>query len=328
MPNNINYSYTSTDVENAFVEIATQLFDKTRDIDHIGNPTPKALIVAGVQGSGKTYLLENTLLPTKNYSNYVRLYLPEYRKKHPHYEQMAQHGVLHAYEHTEKFAWELSGKIFNYAYSNKYNIIMETALDSIDFAAFPMDAANKGYQFEVHLIGCKKEFAHLSTIKRALDSLSDKLLERFVDISAIESSMANAQSILTAFENACVATVGSQITMYERGFGALKNRIVVCRSYCDEPDMLTPQSITGLDGQEITPAQNSVHIERTPDLNAPCAYNNYAKIVNAPIFTRDERGETLKECHLALSRLSEFAKQIPYTVYNDLYAYVVKYVFR
>lgn len=328
MPTNVNYSYTSTDVENAFTEIEKQLFDKTRDIDQNGNPTPKALIVAGVQGSGKTYLLENTLLINNQYSNYVRLYLPEYRTKHPQYKQMEQHGVLHAYEHTEKFVWELSGKIFQSAYSNDYNIIMETALDSIDFAAFPINAANKGYQFEVHLIGCKKEFAHLSTIKRALDSLKDKVLERFVDISAIESSMANAQSILTAFENACLVAVGSQITMYERGFGSLKDRIVVCRSRCDEPDMLIPQPITGIEGQVITPAQNNVRIERTPTLNAPCAYNNYAKIVNAPIFTRDERGETLKECHLALSRLSEFAKQIPYTVYNDLYAYVVKYVFR
>lgn len=328
MSTRINYSYTPDDLDRAFNEIVDPLFAKTRDIDQSANPTPKALIVAGVQGSGKTYLLENTLLKDPKYSNYVRLYLPEYREKHPQYAEMKDIGVLHAYQHTEQFTWALGAKIFQHAFANKYNLIMETALDSIDFAAFPMAAANNGYQFEVHLIGCKKEFAHLSTLSRALKSLKDKTLERFVDVSAIEASMANAQSILTAFENACLLAPGSEIILYERGFGVLKDRIVVCHSRCDAPDQLTPLAITTQDGQVISPAENPVRIERTPTLNAPCSYNNYAKIVNAPIFTRDERGETLKECHLALAHAAEFAKQIPYTVYNDLYAYVVKYVYR
>ncbi|MEB0078131.1 zeta toxin family protein [Pseudomonas sp. CCI3.2] len=328
MTSRVNYSYTPDDVDRAFNEIAEQLFDKTRDIDQSTNPTPKALIVAGVQGSGKTYLLENTLLKDPKYSNYVRLYLPEYRKKHPQYADMEGIGVLHAYQHTEQFTWALGAKIFQYAFANKYNFIMETALDSIDFAAFPMTAANDGYQFEVHLIGCKKEFAYLSTISRALKSLKDKALERFVDLSAIEASMANAQSILTAFESACLLVPGSEIIMYERGFGVLKDRTVVCHSRCDAPEQLTPQPINTRDGQVISPAENTVRIERTPILNVPCTYNNYATIVNAQIFTRDERGETLKECHLALSQVAEFAKHIPYAVYSDLYAYIVKYVFR
>ena len=94
------------------------------------------LVVAGLQGSGKTYLLEKNLLPSKRYDNYVRLYLPEYRKKHPQYAEMIKLGVLHAYEHTEAFVREVSAKIFTQAFTGKYNIIMECAFDSIDFAAF------------------------------------------------------------------------------------------------------------------------------------------------------------------------------------------------
>jgi hypothetical protein len=322
------YSYTAADVDKAYEEIAQTLFNTSRDIATDGNPAPKALVIAGVQGSGKTYLLENTLLKSGRYANYVRLYLPEYREKHPQYAQMAKQGPLHAYEHTEQFLWELGGKIFAHAYTNKFNFIMETALDSIEFADFPVNAANQGYQFEIHLIGCKKEFAHLSTIKRALKSLEAGTLERFVDMSSIEASMANAQSILTAFENACLLVPGSQITMYERGFGVLKNRRVVCHSRCEAIMTLIPQSITHPDGSILIPEFNQVRIERTSELNKPCSYGNYASIVNAPIFTREERGETLKESHLALALLAPYEQQIPYSVYNDLYAYVVKYVFR
>jgi hypothetical protein len=93
------YSYSSDDVIKAFDEIYPTLFaDKTAET------IPKLLITAGVEGSGKTYLLEKSLLPSGKYGNYIRLYLPEYRKKHPRYDDMIELGVLHAYEHSEAFA--------------------------------------------------------------------------------------------------------------------------------------------------------------------------------------------------------------------------------
>jgi len=72
------YVYTQEQVTAAFNEIKATLF---RGIT--AQATPKVLIVAGLQGSGKTYLLEKNLLPSKRYEHFVRLYLPEYREKHP-----------------------------------------------------------------------------------------------------------------------------------------------------------------------------------------------------------------------------------------------------
>jgi len=321
------YIYDAQDVEDAYLDLYETVFPSDDNID-TPNATPRILIVAGVQGSGKTYLLENTLLLSGRYNRYVSLYTTAFRERHPQYAQMIKHGVLHAYEHTEAFVRELGSKLFTEALAKKHSIIMECALDDIAFADFPAYAARLGYQFEVHLIGCKKEFAHLSTIKRVLECLEKGSLERFVDIRDIEDSMGNAQQILTAFENACLVSVGSTITMYERGFGLLKNRRILCQSSCEQVNTFTPLAIQGEDGTLILPKDNSVRIERTPELNTPCSYKNYATIVNAPILLLEERGEALKECHLALSELNTFAKHIPYNVYNDLYAYIVRYIFR
>lgn len=320
------YPYTQDDINQAYSLIAPGIFSSISEPDT--DAPPAMLIVAGSQGSGKTYLLEKTLLKTDRYKNFIRPYLLEYREHHPHYQEMIKKGVLHAYHHTEKFIWELGQKIFQDAFEKGYSIIIETALDSIEFAKLPAYAATKGYTFEVHLIGCKREFAHISTIERALKSIEDKTLERFVMLSNIDDSMANAQSILTAFENACAASVGSTITMYERGFGALRDRRVVCQSRCTQPDDLTPEAITHDSGETVEPEDQALRIIRTPEANKPCSFNNYAKLVNAPIVSLEERGETLKASHIALAKAERSAEPVPYQVFNDLYAYVVKYVFR
>ena len=293
------YAYTPEQVTAAFNEIKTTLF---RGIT--AQATPKILIVAGLQGSGKTYLLEKSLLPSSRYQCFVRLYLPEYRQKHPQYAEMIKLGVLHAYEHTEVFVREVCAKIFTEAFTLKYNIIMECAFDSLEFAAFPPLATAAGYQFETHIVGCNQAFAHVSSIKRALNSLKKQELERFVTSSALEASMSHAQAIILAFETASKAVSGSQITVYERGLGGLKERVSRF------------QKTYTKDTTEITPP------------TAPTACSTYASIINNHVYTLRERDEMVKTCHLALLKTQAHAAQVPDFVYNDLHAYIAKYVYR
>lgn len=297
-----SYTYTPDHVTAAFNEITATLFSgKTAETP------PKMLVPAGLQGSGKTYLLENSLLPSGHYNNYVRLYLPEYREKHPQYADMIKQGVLHAYEHTEAFVRDVSSKVFEAAFTRKYNIIMECAFDSIDFAGLASYAIPAGYQLEAHIVGCNQAFAHLSSIKRALRSLEKQELERFVSYPALESSMSNAQAIILAFETMAKAVSGSQIFLYERGLGALNERVMRAHSSYskDANGELTISSIT-----------------------ASYSYSAYNAIINNHVYSMTERDEMVKECHLALLKTESFAKQVPDFVYNDLYAYIVKYVYR
>ncbi|WP_347900929.1 zeta toxin family protein [Pseudomonas purpurea] len=322
MPTQNDYSYTDAEVHEAFLAISAGLFScKVISTD------PKMLIVAGIQGSGKTYLLEESLLKTGRYANYIRLYLPEYRKKHPHYAQMEPKGVLHVYEHTEGFVRAVCAKIFGKAYGEQYSIIMESALDTADFAAFPPLAVAAGYQFEVHVVACKKEFTHLSTITRGLHSLKDKQLERFLKASELDASLGNAQVVLDAFENACAQKIGAEITLYERGFGELKARKVVCRSLCDAVGKLTPQSVVDRKGVTLAAADNTVAIERAPGTVARTCHAAYTTLVNAEISLRRDRREMVWDCQLALLDAPRLHNpQVPGFVYTDLVSYVFKHL--
>jgi hypothetical protein len=249
--------------------------------------------------------LEKSLLPSGRYGNYVRLYLPEYREKHPKYADMIKLGVLHAYKHSEAFVRELGSKIFANALARKYNIIMECAFDDIGFAGLAKFVP--GYQLEAHIVGCNHAFAHLSSIKRALKSLEKNELERFVSYSALESSMSNAPAVLVAFETIAKAMSGSQVYLYERGLGTLNDRVLR--------------------------AHSTYTLDANSDLNVastlvPYAYAAYDAILGRSVYSMAERDEMVKECHLALTKTAIFASQIPDFVYNDLYGYIIKYVYR
>ncbi|MFJ2709456.1 zeta toxin family protein [Pseudomonas sp. NPDC087346] len=297
-----NYAYSPEQVTQAFTEISTTLFaNKT------AHTTPRMLITAGVQASGKTYLLEKSLLLSRSYDGYVRLYQPEYREKHPQYAEMIKHGALHAYEHTEAFVREVCGKIFEEAFQRKLDIIMECAFDSIGFAALPSAAAAKGYQLEVHVVACSHAFAFISNVKRALKSLEKQELERFVRSSELKSSMNNSHAVLTQFEAAANTVEGSQIFLYERGLGELKERTLRGHSTC---------------------VRNSAGNLELTSTDQPYAYGTYERIVSDSINSLAERDEMIRECHLALMKTGQFADQVPDFVYNALYARIVKYVNR
>jgi hypothetical protein len=302
MTSNAIYGYTPEQLNAAFSEISATLFAGI-----IPETKPKLLITAGVQSSGKTWLLEKSLLPSGQYKNHVRLYLPEYRSKHPQYQDMLKHGVLHAYEQTEAFIRELGGKIFEKAFSQKLNIIMECAFDSIDFATLPAVAVSVGYQLEVHIVACNQPFAFLSGFKRAFKSLEKQEVERFVRPAELKSSLATAHAVVFALEAAAKQADGSQIFLYERGMGPLQERVLRAQSlyHKDETGALS----------QTSPGQ-------------PYSYDAYQRISSSSIQCGAERQEFIKACHRMLQQTSQFAEQIPDYVYDALYSRILKYVQR
>ncbi|MFJ4155290.1 zeta toxin family protein [Pseudomonas sp. NPDC089752] len=320
-----SYSFTDADVHAAFSSLADQLFEKSRD--HIdGKLQPKMLIIAGAQGAGKTYLLENTLLKDGKYDNYVRLYETRFRELHPHYDAMKEKGVLHVYEHTEAFIWKLGSMITTYAMENSYNFIMETALDSPLFADFPPAAAAQGYQAEVHLIACQKEFSHWSTLNRVVASVGDHELERVVSLAQIEQAQLNARSIIDAFEDACTQVPGAQIVLYQRGLETNKESLPVCHSICTEPGVLAPQdTYQGRGFFRAAHLNVDFKVLRSPTSNFPCSYLQYAQVVHAGILGADHRRAMAELNCKTLGRAQGLLAQLPVDVYRELCLYVLKY---
>ncbi|MFK2913526.1 zeta toxin family protein [Pseudomonas sp. 3HC3] len=319
------YPFTDTDLHLAFRKVVDTLFDKKRDyVD--GVLKPKMLIIAGAQGSGKTYLLENTLLKSGRYDNYVRLYETHFRELHPHYRAMEDKGVLHVYEHTESFIWRLGAMICTYAMENKYNIIMETALDSPHFADFPPEAARQGYQSEVHLIACQKEFSHWSTLDRVVNSVGNHEIERVVSLTQIEEAQINGRSIIDAFENACIEVPGSEIVIYRRGLETAKNSLPVCHSTCPEKGLLVPQqTYQGRAFFRGADLKIDFKVQRSPQADFPCSYIQYAQVVHAGLLGSEHRRAMAELNCKTLGQAQKLMSQLPVDVYRELCLYVLKY---
>lgn len=321
-----HYVYTPEELDSVYNALEATLFNVRKDIGDDGMPAPKILVAAGVQGSGKTYMLNNTLLKDPRYLNYIPLYQESFRELHPRYAEFADQDVTSRYKHTETFIWELCSRVFSYAYQNKFNIIMETALDTKAFATVISGPELADYQFDVHLISCKKDFVHLSTINRALNALEEGTLERFVDIATIETSIENAEAILNAFEAACMRVSGSTISMYERGFGALKNRKKLCSSRCDRINTLTPLVFANGDGVAITVEEQTHRIERSEQLAVPCSFASFIALVEAPVSDAPDRQQAWEQAYAALPRVRRLWKHIPPRLLKTLCRYIKKYM--
>ena len=320
-----HYAYTPKELDAVFEAIVGTMFDVPKDIADDGSPAPKILVVAGVQGSGKTYMLNNTLLKTPGYGNYVHLCQENFRELHPRYADFADQDVTRRYKHTEAFIWELCSRIFADAHSNKFTLVMDTALDTKAFATVISGQELADYQFDVHLIGCKKDFVHLSTIKRAFNALEAGTLERFVDIATIETSIENAEVILNAFEEACMRVSGSTISLYERGFGELKNRKKLCSSRCDRVSSLTPYVFTDEQGVAITVQEQMHRIERSEALPIPCSFASFIGLIEAPVTRPEDREEAWQEAYNALPKMRRFWQHVPQRLPETLWSYIKKY---
>lgn len=320
-----HYAYTPRELDAVYSQLEATLFRVRQDIGEDGMPAPKILVVAGVQGSGKTYMLNHTLLKDPRYANYVRLYDEHLRQLHPRYAEFADQDVTSRYKHTETFIWELCSRIFTHAHQNKFNIVMETALDTKAFASVISGQELADYQFDVHLIGCKKDFVHLSTIDRALNALEAGTLERFVDIATIETSIDNAEAILNAFEAACMRVSGSTISMYERGFGELRNRRKLCSSRCERIDTLTPHVFTDETGAAITVQEQTHRIERSEQSPVPCTFASFIALTQAPVSAARDREQAWQQAYGALARMRRFWKEVPPRLPDTLWSYIKKY---
>ncbi|MFI8558435.1 zeta toxin family protein [Pseudomonas putida] len=323
------YPHTQADLDAAFQKLAATLLDKSRDAAGPDAwPSPKILILAGAQGSGKTYLLENRLLPSGRYANYVRLYLPSYRELHPAYEQLRNKSVLHIYQQTERFIWDLGRMLMTYALDNRYNIIMETALDSAEFVQFPPIAIGLKYQFEVHIIACQKEFSHWATLDRGVKSVAKREFDRFLSLSKLECSQGNARAILDAFEDACLARTGSSITMYHRGFETDMESQVLCHSRCENPESLVPHpDYNGAPFANVPHLDRTFSIERNPKANFPCSYLQYAEVVHAGMIAKETRQRMVQACCSTLQRAQAQMPNIPIEAFRELSLYVLKYIY-
>lgn len=168
---------TTGDVQ-AIESYSSEDFDKAleRTIDFLTfnkniSSTPRAVILGGQSGAGKTTIHRVKMLESKG--NYIVIDGDTYRAQHPYFRELQEKYGVDSVDYTKMFAGKMVEAVIDKLSSLKYNLIIEGTLRS---AAVPINTAtllkSKGYTVDFCLIATKPELSYLTTQLRYLEMMS------------------------------------------------------------------------------------------------------------------------------------------------------------
>ena len=144
-------SYSSEDFEKA-LERTIDFLTFNKSI----SSTPRAVILGGQSGAGKTTIHRVKMLESKG--NYIVIDGDTYRSQHPYFRELQEKYGVDSVDYTKMFAGKMVEAVIDKLSSLKYNLIIEGTLRS---AAVPINTAtllkSKGYTVDFYLIATKPE---------------------------------------------------------------------------------------------------------------------------------------------------------------------------
>lgn len=130
--------------------------------------SPKAYLLGGQPGAGKTTLTE--IINDLNNENIIVINGDKFRKKHPKFKELKKIYGDDVVKYTQKFSGQVTEKLIEKCGREKYNLIIEGTLRTVDV---PLKTANllkkMGYEVELSVIQVKPEFSYLGTLQRYED---------------------------------------------------------------------------------------------------------------------------------------------------------------
>ena len=158
-------SYSSEDFDKA-LERTIDLLTFNKNI----SSTPRAVILGGQSGAGKTTIHRVKMLESKG--NYIVIDGDTYRAQHPYFRELQEKYGVDSVDYTKVFAGKMVEAVIDKLSSLKYNLIIEGTLRS---AAVPINTAtllkSKGYTVDFCLIATKPELSYLTTQLRYLEMM-------------------------------------------------------------------------------------------------------------------------------------------------------------
>ena len=159
-------SYSSEDFDKA-LERTIDFLTFNKNI----SSTPRAVILGGQSGAGKTTIHRVKMLESKG--NYIVIDGDTYRAQHPYFRELQEKYGVNSVDYTKMFAGKMVEAVIDKLSSLKYNLIIEGTLRS---AAVPINTAtllkSKGYTVDFCLIATKPELSYLTTQLRYLEMMS------------------------------------------------------------------------------------------------------------------------------------------------------------
>ena len=199
-------NYELLDLNYAVEKIYREITESLTTVD-----SPKGYILVGQPGAGKTTLQRMIF---ENDSNIAIINGDEYRKRHPHYEEIFEKYGKDAVEHTQSFSNAVTNTLIAKLSEDGYNIVVEGTGRR---AEVPLktcrDLKEKGYDVELMVMCCNAEIAWQSTIDRYNMLLDRGEQPRAVPRDKFEEAVnALPYTVSTLFESGEF----SEITLYNR----------------------------------------------------------------------------------------------------------------
>lgn len=152
--------YTLDDVNDA----ANMFYEKLTKGRFVTGQTPKAYILGGQAGAGKTNLQAKII---KENANAVIVNGDVFRTRHPHYNMIYDYYKEKAADHTQSFANAVANVLIEKLSSNHYDLVVEGTCRRADVPLKSCrDFKEKGYDVELMIMCCNADVAWQSTVDR------------------------------------------------------------------------------------------------------------------------------------------------------------------
>lgn len=198
------------DETNIIEELKEKLVDcKKNDAE------PKAILLGGIPGAGKTGLCKGILQQHKE-SEYVIIDVDEYRKYSPVFTQKDAVPTSKMVELSIRFCNQVASQLLEYALKNRKNIIINTSLRDTDLMLNFIN--NKfipaGYHIDICILATPLEECILSSQERYERQIEEKEFPRFTTIEFMNESEVQIDQTIKELEK--MRNIGA-IEVYKRG---------------------------------------------------------------------------------------------------------------
>lgn len=176
---------------------------------------PKAILLGGIPGAGKTSLCKGILQQNEE-SEYVVIDVDEYRKYSPVFAKKDTVPASEMVELSIHFCNQVASKLLEYALQNRKNIIINTPLRDTDLMLNFVH--NKfipaGYHIDICILVTSLEECILSSQERYEKQIEEKEFPRFTTIEFMNESEVQINQTIEALEK--IRNI-SAIKVFKRG---------------------------------------------------------------------------------------------------------------
>ncbi len=166
-----------------------------------GDLTPKAILIGGLPGAGKTQLCKSLLIENSN-KEFVVIDVDDYRKYSPIFTQNNSTDIIEMTELSAEFCNQVASELLEYALQKRKNIIINTTLRETNLMLhFINDKfVPMGYNVDVAVLSVPLEECIISSQERYEKQIEDKEFPRFTTIEFMKDAQVRINETIRKIE--------------------------------------------------------------------------------------------------------------------------------